>query len=376
MSAAQDRSRRGPPMPIARVVADLTGRMESLVETLLPNGRYDGSEYVVGSVAGEPGRSLSICIRGDRRGVWADFSTQDMRGDALDLVAAVNFGGDKKRAYEWAVSWLGLDGRDAGRLRTERAVAPVKKQETEGESNTRRMGRALWFGAFAIEGSPVEAYLARRGISLRALGRVPNCIRSGEAWHKETKKVHPAMLTAIVGPDGGVVSCHRTYLQRYPGGAVDGSRAYTDKLRGVEDAKLTLGTYRGGAIRLWRGLVTDPETGEVKPLPPIRRAVETSGGAGLSLTLCEGIEDGLTLALADPGRRVWSAVSLANMAHVVLPDAITDLVIAADNDDHRQAKRDFDKVIAAHRQAGRRVTIIRPPEGVKDFNDLLRGERK
>lgn len=368
----------GHPIPMHEIVGGLSARADSLAAELLPAGRREGREWKVGSVAGEPGRSLSICLDGDRAGIWADFSRPDQRGDALDLVAEVLFAGDKRRAVEWAISWLGLDGRDPRRLKQTRAAVEKKDKapKTGGAGRTGAAGRKLWFDAQEkIQGTPVEHYLLRRGISLAALGRAPRALRYGEAKHPETGRIHPAMLAAIVGPDGKLTSCHRTYLQHFPGGALDGSRAFTDKLRGVEDAKLTLGRYLGGAIRLWRGLSTDPETGEVKPLPPIRQAAEK--GERIRITLCEGIEDGLTLALADPARRVWACVSLSNMASVDLPDAVADVVIAADNDsaDNKQAMGLLDRVFRQHRAAGRRVVVIRPPAGCKDFNDLLRGAR-
>ena len=59
----------------------------SVVEYLLPNGKKAGKEWKAGSVAGEPGQSLSVCLSGAKRGTWRDFSA-DHGGDLLDLWAA------------------------------------------------------------------------------------------------------------------------------------------------------------------------------------------------------------------------------------------------------------------------------------------------
>jgi hypothetical protein len=42
---------------------------------IFPNGKYVGGEYVVGSLAGEPGKSLKICLTGKKTGMWKDFAT-------------------------------------------------------------------------------------------------------------------------------------------------------------------------------------------------------------------------------------------------------------------------------------------------------------
>ncbi|MGE0653971.1 MAG: hypothetical protein AB7P12_19815, partial [Alphaproteobacteria bacterium] len=77
--------RQGPtPRELAAALAE---RADLLAADLLPGGRREGAEWRCGSLAGEPGKSLSIRITGGKRGLWADFATGEM-GDALDLVAA------------------------------------------------------------------------------------------------------------------------------------------------------------------------------------------------------------------------------------------------------------------------------------------------
>lgn len=55
---------------------------------LLPGGKRVGREWRVGGVEGDSGKSLSVCLSGEKRGVWADFATGE-GGDLIDLWASV-----------------------------------------------------------------------------------------------------------------------------------------------------------------------------------------------------------------------------------------------------------------------------------------------
>jgi len=58
---------------------------ENLVARWFPNGKRVGSEWVLGSLQGEPGRSLSINLN---TGAWADFNSDAKGGDLVSLLAA------------------------------------------------------------------------------------------------------------------------------------------------------------------------------------------------------------------------------------------------------------------------------------------------
>lgn len=70
---------------IARRLAD---QAEQVAAYLLPNGKCQGREWCVGSISGEPGQSLKVCIAGTKAGLWSDFATGES-GDLLDLWCAV-----------------------------------------------------------------------------------------------------------------------------------------------------------------------------------------------------------------------------------------------------------------------------------------------
>lgn len=65
----------------------LAARAESVAQKLLPGGKREGREWCAGSTSGDEGKSLKVCIAGEKRGVWKDFATGES-GDALDLWAA------------------------------------------------------------------------------------------------------------------------------------------------------------------------------------------------------------------------------------------------------------------------------------------------
>lgn len=86
----------------------LTDRAAEAVEHLLPRGRRQGREWAVGSIAGEPGESLKVCIQGAKAGTWCDFAEGGEGGDLIDLWQAV------KRlplpeALDDIRGWLGIE---------------------------------------------------------------------------------------------------------------------------------------------------------------------------------------------------------------------------------------------------------------------------
>jgi len=362
-AGGERRSPNAPPVPgrrelvpIERIVEMLAARAHDLCVQLLPAGIKEGPEYRVGSVAGEPGRSMAVHLEGSRAGVWKDFSSIEDRGDALDLVAKVLFAGDKGEAIKWSRGWLGIDGTNYEQLRqTRRAVEARRAEEPDDRS---RKNKAAAFAIYlsaqeSILDTPVEYYLAGRAIDLAHLGRQPRALRYHPAlWNRETDRKHPAMVAAISNHEGDLVAIHRTWLQQDEAGR-------WIKLVGVLDQKMTLGRFAGGAIRLWRGASRK----SLKDAPDDETVI-----------LTEGIEDGLTLAMACPEYRILAAVSLANMGGLVLPRSIGTVILAADNDyGNPQAEEALDRAVRHFASEGRQVRIARSPVG-KDMNDLLRGE--
>lgn len=381
---------------IPELVAMLTERLEALVAELLPAGRREGAEWVEASRArGGMGDSLKVCLVGAKRGVWAHFAAgPDARGDVLDLIAYIRCDGDKRRAIPWARAWLGMEswtssgqapaaGVDEARRRRA-AAARAAANGVREEQKRRDQALGVFLGAReGLAGTPVDLYLRSRAIELGRLGRTPRSLRYHPALtNTEAGRQLPAMVAAIIDGAGRFISVHRTWLAplfadgppaaRQPGRPVSYGKAR------LEAPKKTLGAFKGGAIHLWRGEVVDPKTGEIRPAPSLGRLGRAKHrGEGVALreaVLTEGIEDGLTVALACPERRVLCAVALGNMGQVALPPAIETVIICCDNDDGNiPAVAALDRAISAHQRAGRKVRLARPPAQYHDINEVLAG---
>lgn len=85
----------------------LESRAKEVVERLLPRGVLEGREWCVGSVQGEPGKSLKVCVQGAKVGVWTDFAAGGDGGDLIDLWAAVK-GQQLPEALDDIRAWLGM----------------------------------------------------------------------------------------------------------------------------------------------------------------------------------------------------------------------------------------------------------------------------
>lgn len=95
--------------------------------------------------------------------------------------------------------------------------------------------------------------------------------------------------------------------------------------------------------------------------------------AGSSIMLAEGIETGLSLALAMRERRIVSTISVDGFADVVLPPCFAKVTIAADRDpDNKSTAKAIERAKAAHAAAGRHLQVVYPPEGIDDWNTALK----
>lgn len=358
-------------MDLQTIVGMLRGRIESLAADLVPGGRRQGSEYVgLNPVRGDArAGSFKIHLDGDRAGVWADWAdgSREARGDALDLIAYIKTNGDKSLALQWARRWLGVDNADPAELERERArvADESKRRRANAEHEERKRvdrARSTWLNASPhVIHTPVEIYLAERGINLKLLERPPAAIRFQPALRHPAlgQETFPCMVTAMHSRKG-LVACHRTYLERDQAGAW---RHLGHTRRGQDIAGKTIhGKPRGSCIRLWRGA-------SGKPL--------AEAPDGETVTICEGIEDGLTIVMARPNLRVLVAGSVNYIAEIDLPRQVGTVVLAIDNDPPKgkdgkphPTVGQIQRAIDAFHSQGREVRIARPPRG-KDFNAML-----
>lgn len=117
-----------------RIVCLLEQNIERVVRHLLPNGKRLGVEWCVGSVNGEKGVSLKVCVEGDKMGVWCDFAT-GQGGDLLNLWCLCR---DKtiSEAILEIKQWLGIPSVTFEPQRRSHWAEPVIKNETLLQPNS------------------------------------------------------------------------------------------------------------------------------------------------------------------------------------------------------------------------------------------------
>lgn len=332
-------------------------QIHAIAQHLLPNGRENCGYWEVGSIEGEPGQSMKVNLRGATRGLWTDFSaapgTPSYSGNVIQLVAQVQFAGDVGKACQWLRSWLGIDKLDPDRLakekaKAQRAAAKADKDAAEKAEKNRRRAHQLFLSADPYPATIVETYLCSRGIDFRARDlKAPGAIRfAPRAYCMEVRKDLPAMVAPIVGLDGLHRGTHRTWLE------LEGKGKAT-----LVEPKKSIGKYLGGFIPLWKG---EQKCG-LKDLAP-----------GTPIYVSEGIEDGLSVALARPELRIIAAVSLSNIGALELPDGCP-VYLLAQRDEKMRAIEAFETALGRLQERGYAVFLVYPPQGFKDYNDVLRG---
>lgn len=161
------------------------------------------------------------------------------------------------------------------------------KADRQNQSDFSPNARRLWQSASAISDSPVERYLAQRGLQrasdqFRYLERTPLGPRGAVEFL-------PAMLAAVT-TDIGVIAVHRTFLDVASG-----------KLAGFERPKRALGSLGFGAVRV---------------APPVQ------GRLGLA----EGIESALA-AMQLFGIPCWATLGNERFGLVSIPESVRGLSV-------------------------------------------------
>lgn len=183
----------------------------------------------------------------------------------------------------------------------------------------------IWRSARPAVGTIVGEYLERRGIP-----STPSpSLRCGSFMHLNRYEM-PAMVAGVQRPDGQLVAVQTTIL------TPKGTKAP------VSIPKITTGTLGNGAVRF-------------------AAAAEVMG-------IAEGCETALS-AQTMAEIPVWASLGCHRLHRIELPGLVREVHIFGDNDapGRAAAQRTADE----HMRLGRRVVLRFPPEGVKDFNDLL-----
>lgn len=344
---------------IALIKARLADDLDGIVCRLLPGATGEAGLWKAGDTSGAAGGSLCVWTRGAKRGQWHDFATGE-GGDLIDLIAACLHGGDLKAAMRTARDWTGtgsLPPEDMARQarQAEERRLEAERREAERQERLRRSAHAHYLNALPLAGTASARYLAGRGIDLKRLGRQPGSLRHREMRCPEHFERHgifrPCLIAAVSRLGQPLVTIHRIFLHEHADGRV--TKASQDPDLPMVDAKRAYGPFGGGWTVLARGASG-------------RRLADAD--ADEPIFIAEGIETGLSVALALPAARVLAAISLDNMARLALPEG-RRLVLCADNDAKEGPRRAFARTVERLRERGFAVTVCRPPAPHKDFND-------
>jgi len=108
---------------LKRMLAD---RAQAVAEYLLPAGKFLAGEWTVGSANGEPGKSLKVCVKGPKSGIWSDFA-EGTGGDLIDLWRATK-GQTLVEALTAIRGWLGVEKPQYHTAPTRHWTRPKKPQ--------------------------------------------------------------------------------------------------------------------------------------------------------------------------------------------------------------------------------------------------------
>lgn len=375
---------------IATIRSMLQGRVDALVQQLVPGGRVINGLYE----APNPTRgdrtagSFKIYLRGATAGKWVDYAGVNApfiaggdRGDIIDLIAYLVCAGgnrvdDRKKAIGWAKDWLGIatlgqaERERLQRLAHERKLRAARAETGEIERRMRRACELFMSAKVGLTGTPASTYFLMRGIELLD---IPSFNYQDIRFHPALEyfagasfdevggrriKVKPgpcfpAIVCALRNRVGAITAVHCTWLQP------DGS----DKAD-VPKAKMMFGLVAGSVIRVCHG------RGNLSP----EQVTQQAHLADLPVTInAEGLEDCATFGQAAPEARVWAATSLGNLGNVYLDHpCVGDAIVARDNDwQSQQAVNQFEHAIQLLEAHGKPITQMAAIAG-KDFNDLLR----
>lgn len=309
------------------------------------------------------------------RGKWNDWKA-GRYGDALGLVAyALGFEDPKakdgvRQAIAWAKRFYGLEDQafDPAAWAERRAKAEARAKDAEAKhrrelTEKRRTAQGIWLHAAPLCAGDVGwAYLEARGIDLAQLARLPRAIRVSDRqeWRDDegaVRHVGPAIMSAMTTHDGKFGSLHRIWIDP----ARPGEKADLSHVEGRAAPRKMWPASEGCAIRLWRG-----ESG-------LSEGDAKKAGLIEDMVVCEGVEDGLSIALMTPHLRIAAVGSLGGLLSFVPPKHVRCVTVAADNDwDNPAAQATLSRALdRLATEFGKLVRVSRSPVG-KDFNDLLR----
>jgi phage/plasmid primase-like uncharacterized protein len=299
--------------------AHLIDRMESLVEYLLgkPSSRK-GAQWRFGSKG-----ALAIEMAGTKRGEWFDHSA-DAGGDPFDLIQHTHGFDGFPKALAWAVEWLGEAP----------AAPPPPRKEDRHDATIERAEKVAYAQKMAAGMRPITETLAARYLSGRG---ITDLSANGIGFHSshqssETAKGFPSLMLVATNQVGEVRAIQAVRINSTTAWKIDTA------------AKITNGVMDGAAVRL--------------------------RDSASRIVVTEGPEDGLSIFQAVQDVGVWAALGVSNFGKLPYPAGALVIIAAQNDPDGSDAAKLLPRAVLEIKRRGFEVTIIRPPEGIKDWNLL------
>lgn len=321
---------------ISTRAAELSGRLaqnaQAVCRHYLPAGRREGRYWMIGDVAGTPGRSLYVRLFETERGAignWVDAATGE-HGDLVDLIRLNQRHGRLADTIDEAERFLSLPtaaSDDAG------TPADFAKPARAGSPAA---AKRLFAASMRVTGSLAATYLRSRGITrafdLSALRFHPRCYyRPNDDDVPGIPGAYPALIAAVTDADGAQTGTHRTWLD--PSGGMKAK---------VASPRRAMGNILGNAVRF--------------------------GTANDVLIAGEGIETMLSLREVLPTMPMAAATSSAHLAAILFPPRLERLYVARDRD----AAGDAAFGILSDRAQAAGIELVSLMPDLADFNDDLR----
>lgn len=315
----------------AKLSERLAQNAQAVCRHYLPAGRREGRYWMVGDIAGSPGRSLYVRLFETERGAignWVDAATGE-RGDLVDLIRINQRHGRLSETIEEAERFLSLPPSEGDKHSQFVRPPPARAGSPTG-------ARRLFAASKTLTGSLAATYLVSRGITrigdLTSLRFHPRCFyRPNEDDIPGTPGSFPALIAAVTDCDGVQTGTHRTWLN--PDGSAKAS---------VASPRRAMGNILGHAIRF--------------------------GQAQDVMVAGEGVETVLSLREALPPMPMAAATSSAHLAVILFPGTLQRLYVARDRDKAGDAA--FAILTDRAHAAGIELVSLMPELG--DFNDDLR----
>lgn len=319
----------------ANRAAELSERLAQSAQAVcrhyLPAGRREGRYWMVGDVAGTPGRSLYVRLFETERGAignWVDAATGE-HGDLVDLIRLNQRHGRLADTIAEAERFLSLPPSVDDNSNPAAFAKPAR-------AGSATAAKRLFAASKPLIGTLAATYLRSRGITrpsdLPALRFHARCYyRPNDDDVPATPNAFPALIAAVTDNDGVQTGTHRTWLD--PTGQTKAN---------VASPRRAMGNILGHAVRF--------------------------GTADDVMVAGEGIETMLSLREVLPAMPMAAATSSAHLAAVVFPPTLKRLYVARDRD----AAGDAAIGILTDRAQAAGIQLVSLLPELGDFNDDLR----